>query len=80
MSSLDHLRSFALVAEYLYLELIEDSFITLPDRNYIAYPRDNLTQKIFYILIVITGITRSMNKTNFRMSEKKGSIYTINHV
>lgn len=80
MSSLDHLRSFALVAENLYLELIEDSFITLPDRNYIAYPRDNLTQKIFYILIVITGITRSMNKTNFRMSEKKGSIYTINHV
>lgn len=80
MSSLDHLRSFALVAEYLYLELIEDSFITLPDRNYIAYPRDNLTQKIFYILIVITGITRSMNKTNIRMSEKKGSIYTINHV
>lgn len=78
MSSLDHLRSFALVAEYLYL--IEDSFITLPDRNYIAYPRDNLTQKIFYILIVITGITRSMNKTNFRMSEKKGSIYTINYV
>lgn len=78
MSSLDHLRSFALVAEYLYL--IEDSFITLPDKNYIAYPRDNLTQKIFYILIVITGITRSMNKTNFRMSEKKGSIYTINHV
>lgn len=80
MSSLDHLRSFALVAENLYLELIEDSFITLPDRNYIAYPRDNLTQKIFYILIVITGITRSMNKTNIRMSEKKGSIYTINHV
>lgn len=78
MSSLDHLRSFALVAEYLYL--IEDSFITLPDKNYIAYPRDNLTQKIFYILIVITGITRSMNKTNIRMSEKKGSIYTINHV
>lgn len=78
MSSLDHLRSFVLVAEYLYL--IEDSFITLPDRNYIAYPRDNLTQKIFYILIVITGITRSMNKTNIRMSEKKGSIYTINHV